>query len=64
MLARLSVWTAVVGDIDEVEADNPRAGDEDHRCLLDKKVVDDGFKFVRRDSVPLRECSRRSRFHE
>jgi len=54
--ASASVWTAVVVDIDEVEADDPRAGAEDHRRLLTEEVVDDGFEFVRWDSVQLCQC--------
>jgi len=53
--ASRSVWTAVVMDINEIEADDPRAGAEDHRRLLDKKVVDESFEFGRRDRVQLSE---------
>ena len=51
----LCVWTAVVVDIDEVEADNPRVGAEDHRRLLNQEAVDDGFHLVQRNSVKLSE---------
>ncbi|MFC4987845.1 hypothetical protein [Saliphagus infecundisoli] len=54
--ARFSVWTAVVMDIDEVEADDPRAGAEDHRRLLDEEVIDECFQFSRRNRVKL--CQR------
>ena len=46
-LISISVWTAVVMDIDEIEADDPRAGAEDHCRLLGEELVDDGFQFVR-----------------
>jgi|AntRauTorcE11897_2_1112592.scaffolds.fasta_scaffold70622_1 hypothetical protein len=52
----LSVWTAVIVDINEVEADDPRAGAEDHRRLLDKEAVDEKFQFGRRNSVKLSKC--------
>ncbi|WP_217563495.1 hypothetical protein [Halalkaliarchaeum desulfuricum] len=42
----LSVWTAVVVDIDEVEADDPRPRPEDHRRLLGKEGVDGGFEVI------------------
>jgi hypothetical protein len=49
------MWTAVVVDIDEVEADHPRPQPEDHRRLLNKKIVDERFEFGRWDSVQLSE---------
>lgn len=54
--ARLSVWTiVVVVDIDEVKADDPLAGVEDHPRLLNEKFVNDGFEFGRWDGVKLSE---------
>lgn len=40
-------------DIDEVEPNDPRTGAEDHRRLLDEKIVDDGFEFSGRDGAKL-----------
>ncbi|MFC4989271.1 hypothetical protein [Saliphagus infecundisoli] len=54
--ASLSVWTAVVVDIDEVEANDLRTGAEDHRRLLDKEIIDECFQFSRRNGVKL--CKR------
>lgn len=34
----------MVVDIEEVEADDPRAGAEYHRRLLNERIVDDGFE--------------------
>ena len=51
----VSVWTAMVVDIDEVEADNPRADAEDHRRLLSEDVVDDGFEVICWNGVQLFE---------
>ena len=50
-----AVGTAVVVEVDEVEADDPRAGAEDHRRLLSEQAVDDGFEFFRWDGVKLRK---------
>lgn len=51
--ARFSVWTAVIMDIDEVEADDPRRRAEDHRRLLAEKAVSGSFEFSSRDRVKL-----------
>ncbi|MFC4987856.1 hypothetical protein [Saliphagus infecundisoli] len=51
--ASVSVWTAVIMDIDEVEADDPRPGAEDHRRLLAEKAVRDCFEGSRPDRVKL-----------
>ncbi|WP_424005531.1 hypothetical protein ACOZ4I_19385 (plasmid) [Haloarcula salina] len=51
----VSVWTAVVVDVDEVESDDPRAGAEDHRRLFDEKIVDDDFEVIRWDGMKLCE---------
>ena len=51
--ASLSVWTAVVVDIDEVEADDPRPRPEDHSRLLDEKFINDVFELLSRESVKL-----------
>ncbi|WP_435183047.1 hypothetical protein, partial [Halobellus sp. EA9] len=51
----ISVRTAVVVDIDEVEADDPRAGAEDHRRLLSEDGVDGGFEIIRWNGVQLFE---------
>jgi hypothetical protein len=51
----LSVWTAMVVNIDEVEADDPRAGAEDHRRLLSENIVDGGFEVIRWNGVQLFE---------
>ncbi|WP_435183471.1 hypothetical protein, partial [Halobellus sp. EA9] len=53
--ASVSVWTTVVMDIDEVEADDPWAGAEDHRGLSSEDVVDGGFKVIRWNGVELFE---------
>jgi hypothetical protein len=45
--ASLSVWTAVIVDIDEIEADDPRAGAKDNRRLLNQEAIDDGFQLIR-----------------
>lgn len=37
--ANLGVWTAVVVNIEEVEADDPRAGAEDHGRLLGRSLT-------------------------
>ena len=50
------VWRAVVVDIDEVEADDPRAGAEDHRRLLHEELVNDLFEFSSGNGVELCEC--------
>jgi len=42
----VSVWIAVIVDLTEVEADDPRSEAEDHRRLLEKEAIDDGFEFV------------------
>jgi hypothetical protein len=54
-LSVIGVWTAVIVDIDEVEADDPRARAEDHLGLLNEEVVDDCFEVVSRDGVKLSE---------
>ena len=51
--ASLGMWTAMVVDIDEVEADDPRAEAEDHRRLLSEQIVDERFEFSRQDGVKL-----------
>ena len=53
--AVIGVRTAVIVDIDEVEADDPRAGAEDHRRLLSEDVADGGFKVIRWNGVQLFE---------
>jgi hypothetical protein len=54
-LSVIGVRTAVIVDIDEVEADDPRARAEDHLGLLNEEVVDDYFEVVSRDGVKLSE---------
>ena len=51
--ASLGMWTAMVVDIDEVEADDPRVKAEDHRRLLSEQIVDERFEFSRQDGVKL-----------
>jgi hypothetical protein len=53
--ACLSVWTAVVVDIDEVEANDPRARAEDHRRLLSEDVVNSSFEVICWNGVQLFE---------
>ncbi|WP_248910814.1 hypothetical protein [Halocatena marina] len=49
----VDVWGAEVVDIDEVKADDPWAGSEDHRRLLDEKVITNGFELLNQNDVKL-----------
>ncbi|ELY55794.1 hypothetical protein C492_15091 [Natronococcus jeotgali DSM 18795] len=49
----IGVWAAVIMDIDEVEADDPRPGAEDHRRLLAEKTVGSSFEFGSWNGVKL-----------
>lgn len=49
--ASLGMWTPTIVDIDEVEANDPRAGVKDDRRLLDQGVIDDRFQFRRSNGV-------------
>jgi transketolase N-terminal domain/subunit len=42
-------------DVVEVETDNPRRGAEDHRRLLSKQDIHDGFEFFGWDVLKVHE---------
>jgi hypothetical protein len=53
--ASVSVWTVMVVDVDEVEADDPRSQTKDHRRLLSEDIVDGSFRIVCWNGVRLFE---------